>query len=606
MAELTQEQQAFLKQRMPENYGPVREPVVYTRDWLALKKMINAEPDPASANLELVGIPRPARGVPISDLQNAVRHACQAINFDRDCVEAYVFLVKAVMELSRYDESILHPMPLREVLPLAQRGKQLGEKDADAWAALIELNIHLKRWDTVTEQLAQFRHHKFDERMSAELSLLAAKGQDLPADEILWYDRLLAMTQESADRAELHGKQGIAYLKLKLHKEADAAFHRAMVEGGPISWVAHEWSMLKDDMGVRPAAIELNRRASNFDTENRAAKAYAELLRAPFRRFGHPFPGPSALEEEKMRGIALAGCDPAVVKANNLKPYEPPKSVTRMLTKKAATRILTKGQGPANISTGEGAISLARSLAPEEGTEQQEAGVGSGYLQQMGDSATLRNIEKEKSRDKKDDSGMLVPRDAEIALPRPATRTIRRSDLDKLPVAGPASPSTRIVRRPPQVPMGIAAQTPQAPSPEKEGAADDSEKEAPPSVRYVRPPTGQVPRLKPSTGQVPALKPPTGQVPAAKPATGQSPALRPATGQSPKPPTGQFSNNPTRIVAPPPIPARVLPIPSAPQAALPEQSESTPALEPASSPEVAPAQEKPEVPPADDEPVPPS
>jgi len=228
MAELTPEQQAFLKQRMPEAYVPVREPVVYTRDWLALKKLVNAEPDPASANLELVGLPKPARGVPITELQSVVRHACQAINFDRECVEAFTCLVKAVIELSRYDESVIHPMPLREILPLAQRGKQLGEKSAEAWAALIELNIHLKRWDTVTEQLAQFRQHKFDERLSAELSLLAAKGQDLPADEVLWYDRLLAMTQESADRAELHGRQAMAYLKLKLQKEADLAFHRAM------------------------------------------------------------------------------------------------------------------------------------------------------------------------------------------------------------------------------------------------------------------------------------------------------------------------------------------------------------------------------------------
>ncbi len=491
MAELTQEQQAFLKQRMPEAYVPVREPVVYTRDWLALKKLVNAEPDPASANLELMGLPRPARGVPHTELQNVVRHACQAINFDRDCVEAYVFLVRAVIELSRYDEAVLHPVPLREVLPLAQRGKQLGEKDAEAWAALIEVNIHLKRWDTVTEQLAQFRHHKFDEKLSAELSLLAAKGQDLPADEVLWYDRLLAMTQESADRAELHGKQAMAYLKLKLQKEADLAFHRAMAEGGPISWVAHEWSMLKDDMGVRPAAIELNRRASNFDPENRAAKAYAELLRAPFRRFGHPFPGPSALEEEKIRGVALAGCDPAVLKAHNLKPYEPPKSVTRALTKKAATRMLQKSKGPANLSTGEGAISLARSLTPEESTDEEETSVGSGYLQQMGDSVTMRNLEKERSRDKKDDSGLLVPRDANVDIPRPATRTIRRSDLDKAPVAAPAGPQTRIVRRPPAVPMGIAAPTPQGPPAPPQQGPGEGEKEAPPQARYVRPPTGQ-------------------------------------------------------------------------------------------------------------------
>lgn len=593
MAELTPEQQAFLKQRMPEAYVPVREPVVYTRDWLALKKLVNAEPDPASANLELVGLPKPARGVPITELQSVVRHACQAINFDRECVEAFTCLVKAVIELSRYDESVIHPMPLREILPLAQRGKQLGEKSAEAWAALIELNIHLKRWDTVTEQLAQFRQHKFDERLSAELSLLAAKGQDLPADEVLWYDRLLAMTQESADRAELHGRQAMAYLKLKLQKEADLAFHRAMAEGGPLSWVAHEWSMLKDDMGVRPAAIELNRRASNFDPENRAAKAYAELLRAPFRRFGHPFPGPSALEEEKIRGVALAGCDPAVLKANNLKPYEPPKSVTRALTKKAATRMLKKDE--VNLSTGEGAISLARSLTPEESTEQEETGVGTGYLQQMGDSVTLRNLEREKAREKKDDSGLLVPRDAEIAIPRPATRTIRRSDLDKQPPAAPSGPETRIVRRPPQVPMGIAAPTPASPV-VPDASAEPGEKEAPPQARYVRPPTGQVPRLKPSTGQVPALKPPTGQMAVAKPATGPAPMLKPPSGDT------------TRQLRP--LSGRTLPIPVAP---VPLPESKPPNWEPVHSeppaPTPAPAEPsgaEPPTPPADDEAAPPS
>ena len=42
MAELTPEQDAFLRQRMPEAYTPVREPVVYVRDWLSIKRMINA------------------------------------------------------------------------------------------------------------------------------------------------------------------------------------------------------------------------------------------------------------------------------------------------------------------------------------------------------------------------------------------------------------------------------------------------------------------------------------------------------------------------------------------------------------------------------------
>ncbi|MBP9892200.1 MAG: hypothetical protein KBG84_09880 [Planctomycetes bacterium] len=583
MAELTQEQAAFLKQRIPENYVPVREPVVYIRDLLAIKKMIVAAPDPESANLELVGQPMPVPGVTVNDLQTVVRHACKAIDYDRECAQAYVMLVRGVIELSRYDEMVVHPVPLREVLPLAQRGKSIDESIADPWAAYIEINIHLKRWDVVTENLANFRARKFDAKLSAELSLLAAKGQELPADEVLWYDKLLALTELSSDRAELHGRQGMAYLKLKLKKEADECFHRALVEGGPLSWVAHHWSMLKDDMGVRPAAIELNRRATNFDNDNRAAKAYAELLRAPFRRFGHPFPGPAALEEEKVRGIALPGCDPAVIKANDLRPYDPPKSVTRAIARREATRILTKGKkGPANISTGEGAISLARSLAPEESSEEQDdTAVGAGYLQQSGDAVTMRNIEREKQKDKKDDSGLLVPRDANVPLPMPATRTIRRSDLDKQPPKAPDSPQTKIVRRAPMLPMGIAAPTPEAPP-------TGEEKEAPPKVQYVRPKTGQFQTVKPATGQTPTLKPPTGQVPALKPPTNETRALRPPTGQSPVLPQPE---SPTRVIRPPTGQASVLPIPVAPVPPVPvapvdePAAESTPALEPASEAE---------------------
>lgn len=588
MAELTPEQQAFLKQRIPENYIPVREPVVYIRDLLAIKKMVVAQPDPESANLELIGLPMPVRGVPVVELQNVVRHACKAVDFDRENAAAYMYLVRGVIELSRYDEMIVHPAPLREVLSLAQRGKSIDEKNADPWAAYIELNIYLKRWDVVTENLANFRSRKFDAKLSAELSLLAAKGQELPADEVLWYDKLLALTQLSADRAELHGKQGMAYLKLKLKKEADECFHRALVEGGPLSWVAHQWSMLKDDMGVRPAAIELNRRASNFDNDNRAAKAYAEHLRAPYRRFGHPFPGPMALEEEKIRGIALPGCDPAVEKANNLKPYEPPKSVTRAIAKREATRLLTKGKsGPANISTGEGAISLARSLTPEEASDEEETTVGAGYLEQSGDAVTLRKLEQEKKREKLDDTGLLVPRDAEVPLPRPATRTIRRTELDKQPEKAPDTPQTKVVRRAPMVPMGIAAPTPATPP-------ADEEKEAPPKAQYVRPKTGQFQPLKPATGQSPALRPPTGQSPMLKPSTGQAPALKPPAPQTPaRPPSEetvvvrQAPEAPpaatTRVVRPPSGPVPVLPIPILP----PSESgtESAPALEPASEPE---------------------
>ncbi len=589
MAELTQEQAAFLKQRIPENYLPVREPVVYIRDLLAIKKMIVAAPDPESANLELVGQPMPVRGVTVNDLHVVVRHACKAIDYDRECAQAYVMLVRGVIELSRYDEMVVHPVPLREVLPLAQRGKSIDESNADAWAAYIEINIHLKRWDVVTENLANFRARKFDPKLSAELSLLAAKGQELPADEVLWYDKLLALTQFSADRAELHGKQGMAYLKLKLKKEADECFHRALVEGGPLSWVAHQWSMLKDDLGVRPAAIELNRRATNFDNDNRAAKAYAELLRAPFRRFGHPFPGPAALEEEKIRGIALPGCDPAVEKANNLKPYEPPKSVTRAIAKREATRILTKPKGgPANISTGEGAISLARSLTPDEPIEEDDTAVGVGYLQQSGDAVTMRGIEKEKQKDKKDDSGLLVPRDANVPLPMPATRTIRRTELDKRPPKPPDGPQTKIVRRAPMVPMGIAAPTPDAPTGE--------DKEAPPKVQYVRPKTGQFQPVRPATGQAPALKPPTAE----------TRALRPPTGQSPLPPQPE---SPTRVIRPPTGQTRVLPIPVAPLPPIPiapatapePAAESTTPLQPAPEPEQP---EPPEEPPSEEPPAP--
>lgn len=595
MAELTEEQKAFLNQRIPENYLPVREPVVYIRDLLAIKKMIVAAPDPESANLELVGLPDPKPGLPVAELQNIVRHACKALDYDRENTQAYVMLVRGVIELARYDEMIVHPFPLREVLPLAQRGKSINEKLAEPWAAYIEVNIYLKRWDTVTENLANFRARKFDARLSAELSLLAAKGQELPADEVLWYDRLLAMTQISAERAELHGKQGLAHLKLKLKKEADLCFHRALAEGGPLSWVAHHWSMLKDEMGVRPAAIELNRRAIIFDPDNRAAKAYAEHLRAPFRRFGHPFPGPAALEEEKIRGIALPGCDEAVLKANNLKPYEAPKSVTRAIAKREATRIMTKDKsGPANIATGEGAISLARNLTPDEPSEPVDESVGTGYLEQSGDAAALRLAEAErKKKEQTNDAGLLVPRDAEVPLPRPASRTIRNDSvvIKGSQAPGTAAPQTRVVRRPPPVPLGIAAPTPAGTQPPSSDVGP--EQEAPPKPKYVRPPTGQVPALKPPTGQAPAPRPATGQAAALKTPTGQAPALKAPTGQAPPAPEA-----PTRVIRPPTGPAPVLPIPVSRAAPAPEP-ESAPALEPASEPDKAAF--RPEPPPAEPE-----
>ncbi|KAA0210972.1 hypothetical protein EDM80_12770 [bacterium] len=559
MAQLTQEQEAFLRQRMPEAYAPVREPVVYIRDWLNIKKMIHAAPDPESARLELVGLTDPMPGVPHADLQNTVRKACQAISLDRDCADAYALVARAVVQLSSYDELTVHPFPLREVLPLAQRGRQVGPDNVYCWQALITVNIHLKRWDSVTEQMAQYRSKNLDARIGAELGLLAAKAQELWADVVQWYDKLLALAQTSAERAELHGHKGMAYLKLKQPREADASFYRAMVEGGEISWVAHQWSQLKDQLGKRPAAIELNRRAIAFDPENRAAKVFAENLRAPFRRFGHPFPGPCALDEEKVRGIALAGCDPAVQASEKLKPYEAPKSVTRIMSRRATVK--TEGKsGPAHLLTGEGAISLARALTPEESDENEETAVGTGYLQQIQDELSRPKTEK---ADKKDDKGLLVPRDATVPAIMPNTRTIRNTSAPAKPKEGPASPATRVVRRPPPVPLGQTKAP--IPAPPTESPEDQPAKPRPGA--YVRPATGQF-SLPKAAGEAPE-----------KPPTGQSPLLPPAAPLGARP--GDSTTQLRRMAAPSPLPPRAaLPIPvpglSAPPLSPPGVTEPAP------------------------------
>jgi len=561
MAQLTQEQEAFLRQRMPEAYAPVREPVVYIRDWLNIKKMIHAAPEPESARLELVGLADPMPGVPHAELQNTVRKACQAISLDRDCADAYALVVRAVVQLSSYDELTVHPFPLREVLPLAQRGRQVGPNSVHCWQALITVNIHLKRWDSVTEQMAQYRAKNLDAKIGAELGLLASKAQELWADVVQWYDKLLALAQTSAERAELHGHKGMAYLRLKQPKEADASFYRAMVEGGEISWVAHQWSQLKDQLGKRPAAIELNRRAVAFDPENRAAKVFAENLRAPFRRFGHPFPGPSALDEEKVRGIALAGCDPAVLASERLKPYEAPKSVTRMMSRRTTLKAEGKS-GPAHLLTGEGAISLARALTPEASDDNDETAVGTGYLQQMQDELNRPKTEK---ADKKDDKGLLVPRDAAVPAIMPNTRTIRNTSAPAKHKEPAPGPSTRVVRRPPPVPLGQTRAPILAPPTE---AHEDQPAKLKPGA-YVRPATGQfsVPPKAPGES-------------ATKPATGQLPLLPADAPASPRPgdPTTQLR----RTAAPPPLPPRAaLPIP-VPGLSLP--SPLLPAAEPAPAP----------------------
>ncbi len=575
MAELTPEQDAFLRQRMPEAYAPVREPVVYVRDWLSIKRMINAAPEPDSARLELFGLPDPVPGVPIADLQNVVRKACQAISLDPGCVEAYILVTRAVVQLSSYDELTVHQFPLRDVLQLAQRGRQVGDKSPFAWAALLEVNIHLKRWDIVTEQLAQYKSRNLDPLLGARLSLLSAKAQGLLVEQVQWYDRLLALTPTSAERAELHGRQALAYVGLKQIELADAAFHRALVEGGPLGWVAHEWSKLKDTMGERPAAIELNRRACGFEGDNRAAKVYAETLRAPFRRFGHPFPGPAALAEEKTRGIALAGCDPAVVAAEKLKPYEQPKSVTRALTRRLRRQDIEK-KGPADLVSGQGGISLARSLTPEDvDSSDDDTAVGTGYLQQLNDPLErVRAAEKDKA-EKPDQSGLLVPRDAEVAPLMPNSRTIRDTSLKpKVEARGPSPATTRIVRRPPPASMIQALPGPMQPVvPPEEKPAE------PQSGTYVRPATGQFKR--PSTGAHPALKPPTSEN--RKPSTGAHAALKPSAGEAPKPDTRPYLRPP----AAPPLPPRISPIPVLP--ILPRPAEPAAQVPQAALPEAAPA-----------------
>src|SRR5688572_17496175 len=146
----TPEQKAFLKQRLPESYAPVKPAV---DELVARLKDAPAQQNTAESRKQLIGVEDPEHNTPPALLQDTVKRCIEALKLDASNAAAHFMLARAITELGRYDEDTYHPAALRDAADFAEKAKQLAPKVGKAWRAGIEILLRLDRFDVANEQL---------------------------------------------------------------------------------------------------------------------------------------------------------------------------------------------------------------------------------------------------------------------------------------------------------------------------------------------------------------------------------------------------------------------------------------------------------------------
>ncbi len=325
MTQHTAEQTAFLRQRMPQAYAPVKPIVDALRTFLADPSNVSAPASAAQSRKLLIGLEDPEQNTPVETLQDTVRRAADALKLDSQSASACFMLARAITELARFDEDVYHPGPLRDALEFAEKAKALAPKVGKAWRAVIEARIRLARFDMAADMLGELQRLGIAPGTHAALMAMLCERQHLLEDACGWYEKAAVYATNSARRAELYTLQALDYISLNRKSDADRAFMLALLEGGQQPWIAHNWSVLKNEMGNAWAAVELNRRALMWDPGFEAAQEFRDFLQNAFKELKRIWPQAQVMQEEQLRGIALPGCDAEVIAKFSLQPWTEPR-----------------------------------------------------------------------------------------------------------------------------------------------------------------------------------------------------------------------------------------------------------------------------------------
>ncbi|MCC6464713.1 MAG: hypothetical protein IT463_05175 [Planctomycetes bacterium] len=320
--------QAFLRQKMPTEYAEVRPVIEEFRAWLN-DPARPATRDAQAARKPLVGLEDPESNTPIPQLQQAVRRSIESARLDPENAVAFFMLARAMTELARLDEETYHPVPLREAADFAERSRQLAPKVGKAWRAVIEIYVRLRRTEMVSDLMAELQRGGFAPGTHALLAALDARTQGHLEEAIEWYEKAMGFIAEPHRRAEAYAQQAFCRIAMKQRSEAERSFMLALLEGGLIPWIAHNWSVLKYEQNNIAGAAELNRRCLEVDPQYGPALQMQSFLMNYYAQQGAVLPAAAALQEELLRGIALPGLHPFLLQQHNLPPWEPPKRGTR-------------------------------------------------------------------------------------------------------------------------------------------------------------------------------------------------------------------------------------------------------------------------------------
>ena len=186
MATQTPEQQAFLRQKLPPAYVPVRTMLLELEAFLHDPNIANVPTDKAGAAKQLIGLPDPESGTPQNQLVDIARRAVDAIKLDRENPAAYFMLARAMTELGRMDDYTYHPAPLRDAIDFAERSRVLAPKVGKAWRSAIELYIRLHRYDMAAHMLDELNESGCAPGTHASLQALLCEVQGYFQNAIQW------------------------------------------------------------------------------------------------------------------------------------------------------------------------------------------------------------------------------------------------------------------------------------------------------------------------------------------------------------------------------------------------------------------------------------
>ncbi len=329
MHQPTPEQKAFLKQRLPESYAAVKPDVDALIAWLADPANEAAPVNTTESRKLLIGLDDPEQNTPIEALQNTVRRCCASLKLDRNNAASAFMLARAITELGRYDEDTYHAQALRDAADFAEKAKQLAPKVGKAWRAGIEILLRQMRLDLAAEQLRELQKLGIAPGTHATLMALMCERQQHWEEACQWYEKAVTFATSNARRSELYTLEALCYINAGRKSDADRALMLGLLEGGQQPWIAHNWSVLKNELGNSWAAVELNRRALMWDPNFEAAQEFRDFLQNAFRELKRQWPGAQMLQEEQLRGIALPGCDAEIIARNSLQPWSPPRKGER-------------------------------------------------------------------------------------------------------------------------------------------------------------------------------------------------------------------------------------------------------------------------------------